>query len=328
MAHNLNFVNGKAAMMYVREKPWHGYGTQLPAAATSAEAIAAAGLDWNVSKKPIYLGQSDGGDRVHGRYAIVRDDTHAILGDVGEQYTALQNKGAFTFFDAIVGLKAAIYQTAGALGRGEKIWCLARLPGEVRVLGDDVAEKYLLLTNRHDGGGAVQIMFTPIRVVCQNTLNIAIEQGTRRTSLRHTSNLGLKVEDVQRELGIINQKFSLFEEASRKLAVVQLTRDAFQTYLKNTGIAPSNDDEISSRSQTIVDQVTQCFESSRGANLRSAKGTAWGAFNAVVEYVDYYRKTRDTIGAGDVDARTTSLLFGSGASLKQTAWDQALALIK
>jgi len=157
-------------MMYVGEKPWHGLGTRLENAATSAEAIKAAGLDWNVTKQPLFL---EGGMQLERALATVREDTGAVLGVVGKVYQPLQNKDAFSFFDAVVGIKEAMYHTAGALGKGECVWILAKLPGVVRVVGDDITEKYLLLTNRHDGWGSATVMFTPIRVVCQSAIRSA-----------------------------------------------------------------------------------------------------------------------------------------------------------
>lgn len=321
MSANIN------SMMYYGARPWHKLGKEIPAAATSAEAITAAGLNWTVRKEPVYLGLPDN-RKVPDLFATVRDDSQAILGSVGSVYKVLQNKEAFSFFDAIVGVKEAIYHTAGALGKGEAIWLLAKLPGSIHVMGDDTAEKFLLLTNKHDGTGAVQVMFTPIRVVCQNTLNIAVSSASKKSSIRHTLSMGMRVKDVQEELGIINSRFSIFEEAARKLAVTQLTRDAWKSYLVNVGLAPKNKEDearMTTRAQNIIDDVTRCFEYGKGATLPSARGTAWGAFNAVVEYVDYHRSTRDT-GAGDDSARTSSLLWGSGAGLKQKAWDVASAI--
>jgi len=123
------------SMMYVGQKPWHGLGTKLEKVATSEEAIIAAGLDWKVTKEPLFL---KNGTMIESSYATVREDNHNVLGVVGRVYEPLQNKGAFQFFDAVVGIKEAMYHTAGALGNGECVWILAKLPGVVRVVGDDV----------------------------------------------------------------------------------------------------------------------------------------------------------------------------------------------
>ncbi len=312
-------------MMYVGQKPWHGLGKRLENAATSAEAIKAAGLDWKVTKEPLFL---KGGRPVARAFATLREDTKAVLGVVGNVYQPLQNKDAFSFFDAVVGIKEAMYHTAGALGAGECVWILAKLPGIIRVVGDDITEKYLLLTNRHDGWGAATVMFTPIRVVCQNTLNIALSGAQARASLRHTATIGLRVEEVREQLGIIHAKFGIFEEAAKRLAAVQLTREAFGNYLKNVGLAPEDKEKAPTRAKKIMEEVIQLFEMGKGANLPGARGTAWGAFNAVAEYADYVRASREKDGDDGAHSRAKSILFGSGAALKQKAWDKALALAK
>jgi phage/plasmid-like protein (TIGR03299 family) len=313
MSHNIN------SLFYYEEKPWHHLGKKVEAAQTSAGAIVAAGLDWRVNK--VQLQRTDGVEV--NAFATVREDTRATLGVVGYVYRPLQNKEAFSFFDAIVGEKAAIYHTAGALGDGETVWILAKLPGYIRVVGDDVSEKYLLLANRHDGGGAVRVQFTPIRVVCQNTLNIALTGAERSFRARHTGALGQRVKTVQDYLGIVDAKSALFEEAARKLATVQLTQEAWKNYAKASGLVPETPEgeRPSSRAYQIIEDVSRLFERGKGQDLPGARGTAWGAFNAVVEYVDYVRSTRN-------DKRAESLLFGSGAQIKQAAWDNALALAR
>lgn len=323
MAHNLNIVNGKASMFYNGVKPWHSLGTKVEGLLTSAEAIVAAGLDYTVEKIPvqyIFNGEVKTND---SHFNTVRTDTGDALGVVGKRYEVLQNKGAFSLFDAIASTKDAIYETAGALGKGEKVWLLAKLPGYIRTVGDDVTEKYLLLSNSHDGSGSVQVMFSPIRVVCQNTLNVAIKQKLRSINLRHTANIGEKVKLAQEALGIMSQQFSIFEEASQKLASVQVTHKTLKEYVVSTGLVPTVLDEKdqSSRARNIMEQVSNLFERGKGAELDGARGTLWGAFNAVAEYVDHYR-------GPSLENRAQSLLYGSGANLKQEAFERALVLAK
>ena len=181
MAHNLAMTNGKTAMAYTGDKPWHGLGTSVANAMTSAEAIGLAGLDWGVVKQPVYFANDISKyKRIENKFATVRVDTMDPLGIVGNVYRPLQNKEAFSFFDAIVGDKLAMYHTAGALGKGERIWLLAKLPGECWITPKDNIEKFLLLTNSHDGYSSVEFMVTPIRVVCQNTLNMAFSDNSKR----------------------------------------------------------------------------------------------------------------------------------------------------
>jgi phage/plasmid-like protein (TIGR03299 family) len=331
MSANIGETDGKPSIFYTGETPWHGLGKKLEKAATAAEALSAAGLDWKVTKEPIYLA---GGQKIERQYATVRSDTKKALGIVGEVYRPLQNKEAFSFFDAVVGEKSAIYHTAGALGDGERVWLLAKLPGYIRVIGDDVAEKYLLLTNTHNGTTTADILFTPVRVVCQNTLNIALQDATRATrkqKVRHTRSIGLRVGDVRKGLGIINERFGQFEAQAQALVKVQLNQAGLDNYFKAIGLLPQKDQDIaamSTRAKNIIEEVTKMFEHGKGNDLPGVKGTAWGAFNAVTEWVDYVRSTKGGEDArGRQESRATSLLFGSGALLKQKAWDAAQDLV-
>jgi Domain of unknown function (DUF932) len=161
MAHNIYIDDGRASMMYAGEAPWHGLGTDVSQNVTAAEAISAANLDWEVAKLPLYATNGMHGVQVEGKYATVRADKLGkpdcrTFGIAGESYTPLQNKDAFAFFDTIVrDKKAAIYHTAGALGNGERIWILAKLPNSIRVAGKDIPDKFLLLSNSHNATSGV-----------------------------------------------------------------------------------------------------------------------------------------------------------------------------
>lgn len=330
MAHNINIVNGKASVFAVGEKPWHGLGTVVEKAATSAEAIKLAGLDYKVEKKPIFIMSKDGRSNIEvpDKFATVRMDTYTPLGTVGNRYTVLQNVEAFNLTDALAGVKEAFYHTAGALGHGEIVWILAKLKGVIEVVKGDITEKYLLLMNRHDGMGTVIIKWTGIRVVCQNTLDMALSNtdGEISTSLRHTISMGSKIEEVRKALGIISAKEKIFAEASKRLAAVQLTSEAWENYLKALKLAPEGD-EKDGRTKTVLtrtmEQVSELFEKGHGNDLPGVKGTLWGGFNAVVEYIDFYRRS-----TGSDENRAKSILLGSGSILKQKAWDMALVLAK
>jgi phage/plasmid-like protein (TIGR03299 family) len=314
-------------MMYVGEKPWHGLGVKLEKAATSAEAITAAGLDWAVEKRPVTFLDNEGKSReVPGKFVTVRADTQKPLGVVGSDWTPIQNREAFSFFDAVVGEKLAIYHTAGALGDGQRVWILAKLPGHIRVIGDDVVEKFLLLSNGHDGGLAYRMGFTPIRVVCQNTLNIALKEGSILSAkLRHTSGIGLRVNEVREQLGIVAGLYQTFEELSKRLVQVPMSVSRASDFFKGTIIPKpkEGETELGARSKKMLEDVLNLFEHGRGNDLPGVKGTAWAAFNAVTEFADY-RPVR----GGDEASRAHSILWGYGADIKQRAWDAALALAK
>jgi len=191
MAHMISTASGRAEMFYVGEVPWHGLGTRVEGSATSEVAIQAAGLDWDVTTEPLYL--ADG--RPVDRMACIRSDTKAILGTVSPRYCPVQNRDAFTFLDSLTMANELHYETAGSLGQGERVWMLARVPGELRVAGtDDVTKPYLLLTNCHDGTGALRCLFTGVRVVCNNTLMRATRNQSEGLHLRHTGSIHAQIE--------------------------------------------------------------------------------------------------------------------------------------
>ena len=308
-------------MMYVGQEPWHKQGKKLENVATSAEAIEAAGLGWMVEKRKIYFKTvGDSHIEVPGKYVTVRNDKQIALGVVGSVYTPLQNKEAFSFFDSIVGVKEAMYHTAGSLGKGERVWILAKLPGYIKVTNEDTVDKYLLLANSHDGSSAVEMMFSPIRVVCQNTLNMAISTAEKKIALRHTISIGAKIDDVRRELGIVNYQYQMFETMSQKMLTVKVTQPQYAEYLEKIGLVTKDEKgKLSTRSENNYETLVELYEHGKGNDAPAVAGTLWAAMNAVVEYVDYVRGT---------DAnRMKSILYGSGADIKQKAWDLAVAQI-
>jgi phage/plasmid-like protein (TIGR03299 family) len=195
MAHNINFneQTGQHSFFSVKQKAWHGLGQIVEDYPTSKQALAFAGLDYEVIKSPLFtqsraMTVGNEGELVSGMdiavpnyYATMRTDNNTVLGVVGRDYSIVQNRDAFSFFDAIVGGDGMQYETAGALGNGERIFITAKLPGYIKVGQDDYIEKYLFLTTSHDGSGSITAAFTPVRIVCQNTLSAA---------LRNSSNTG------------------------------------------------------------------------------------------------------------------------------------------
>ena len=178
-------------MMYVREKPWHGLGTMVTDAPSSADALRFAGLDWQVIQEPVYNAR---GGVVKGYKANVRDSDGSVLGIVGDRYKVVQNADAFSFTDDLIGDDVR-YETAGSLRDGRQVWLLARMP-ERKVAGDEV-EPYLCFTNSHDGSGGVKVCMTPIRVVCNNTLNVALGSAKRVWSMRHTENIRERLDEAR-----------------------------------------------------------------------------------------------------------------------------------
>lgn len=312
-------------MFYVGAVPWHGLGTKLDKVATSAEAIAAAGLGWTVEKYPVFAQTPEGMKQVPRSFAVTRSDNNAPLGIVGDRYTPMQNKDAFSFFDSVVGVKEAMYHTAGSLGDGERIWILAKLPGYIQVAKNDIVDKYLLLANTHNGTSSVEMLFSPVRVVCQNTLNMAI-QGAKGdiAKARHTRGIMLKTDNIRESLKIVNYQYDIMEQASKKMVDKQMNQGHLEKYLEKIGllrnVIEEDEERRTTRSENIFNTMVNLFEHGKGNDMPEVRGTLWAGYNSVVEYVDYIR--------GNDKKRANSLLFGSGADIKQKAWDTAVAMIK
>ena len=323
MAHNIQ------TMAYTGAKPWHGLGKAVASAMTSAEAIKEAGLDWEVKKIQAQFNIGTGipvMKNIPGKFATVRQDTDEALGVVGNNYTVLQNRDAFKFFDSIVGEKLAAFHTAGALGQGERIWMLAKLPGECWITPEDNVEKFLLLTNSHDGYNSVKIMATPIRVVCQNTLNIALASDKQKSSVRHTMSMGGNIKEIREQIGVADNFFRTFQAMSKHLVSKQTSSVMVEKLFDDLGLGKEKAKE-STRTENIRFDILKMFEKGKGNDMKSVKGTDWALLNGVVEYVDYERSARGD-GNEKAENRANSLLFGSGALLKQKALDSILAITK
>ena len=323
MAHELATTNGKTAMAYFGDTPWHRLGTKLNEPATAAEAIIAAGLNYQADLKSI---QTLDGKAVTQRKAVVRSDTGEVLGVVGNSYVPVQNHQAFSFLDGVAGDGGVRYHTAGALGNGERVWMLAKLPSEIRVKdSDDVTEKFLLLSNSHDGSSALRVFFTPIRVVCANTLGVAERKGRGQgVSITHKGDLNAKVQEARTILGIADRFFTNLSGHMDHLASVYPTRQQLNVYFES--LYPDTEGKPNTRAKNIRGELFQLFEHGRGQNIQSTRLTMWSAFNAVTEYVDHHRSTRGRNEFERESRRLESAWFGSGAHVKARAWELALNL--
>ncbi|MCC8152416.1 MAG: DUF945 domain-containing protein [Lachnospiraceae bacterium] len=179
------------SMFYVRETPWHGLGTKVMQAPDSKNALKMAGLDWMVEQEPIYTD----GEYIEGYKANIRSSDRKVLGVVTDRYKVVQNEEAFAFTDELLG-EGVRYETAGSLQEGRKVWMLARMPQEFVIMGDRISP-YLVFSNSHDGSGAIRVAVTPIRVVCNNTLNLALDTAKRSWSMIHTGDIKSKMEEAR-----------------------------------------------------------------------------------------------------------------------------------
>lgn len=331
MAHNLNFneQTGKHAFFSVKEKAWHGLGQIVSDYLTSAEAICFAGLNYRVEKRKLFT--LDNGHRLHNAdepsaslevpkyFATIRTDTEAVLGVVGRDYEIIQNTDAFSFFDAIVGGDGIQYETAGALGKGERIFITAKLPGYIKVAAKDLIEKYLFLTTSHDGAGSITAAFTPVRIVCNNTLNAALKNCSNVIKIRHTVGAKERLEEAHKVLGISNELSQQLEGIFNQWAKVRIT-DTEVHILIQSALTPNKDvlrhlqegrnEELSARFSNLCDAVCEYNQTSHTQQTDTTKGTVFGAYNAITGYFQNVKNYKDD------EAKLRSVLYGGTAQTK------------
>ena len=328
MSHEIDMTSGIAACFSSRGMtPWHGLGKVITEeAVTSQDAIKFAGLDYSLFKNPLWSVNGDGKTiDVPNNFAIVRGDTGGVLGVVGKNYEIFQNSQAFSFFDTVIGEKLAVYETAGALYDGRIVWILAKLPAKVFIKGtDDVTDSYVLLSTSHDGSRGVTIMPTMVRVVCNNTLTMALgeyscSEGVR---LRHTKTVHSKAALVSEKLGIINVKIEEYNSKINAMSKVNISKQEFQNYV-NTLFPDNPNSKNATRTENIRLEMFENYDSPEFVNTG---GTAWAAFNAVTKYVDHQRTNKGDDTQTKLSNRMFSNLLGAGATKKNEAFDLALSM--
>lgn len=317
MAHNL-YQN---KMAFAGEIPWHGLGTQFSEPFTTAQAIEAAGLGYEVTRENVYRLFNGQPIEVPGKFVTINQDNQEILGLVGDRYEIVQNRDAFGWFDEIAKETGARFTTAGALGVGERIWLMATLPDNMTPLFGDEIKKNCLLTNTHDGSGAVTIRFTPIRVVCQNTLTASMRGSKEFISLKHTESVRGRLQQTAMIVKEMNNHFTRLGETFNEMASLLIDDEWIEAYEERL-FGPRPTQDASGVSQAVWQRRVNGFESrlsgGMGVDIPGVKGTRWGAYNAAVEWADYefpIRKGTD---------RTESILFGRANQFKQKALEMAL----
>jgi phage/plasmid-like protein (TIGR03299 family) len=325
------------SMFSVKVTPWHGLGTILPNAPSIGDAIKYAGLDWEVGLKPLV---TTDGDEVDHR-ATYRMSDGSILGVVGPTYQPLQNAEAFAFFEPFLEAGEATLETAGSLRKGKRVWILAQLNLEPSVIRkDDIVRKYVLLSNSHDGTMAVRVGYTPIRVVCANTLQLAHSESSKSALIRvqHRKNVDETLAAVRDIMNNANAQFEATAEQFRMLASKEINEEDLLRYV-NLVFAPGRvarhaakqagaivlasrvhegellDKEEALKSR-VMERVRDLFENGRGHEL--AGKNYWGAYNAMTEYIGYER--------GADDQRLDQAWFGAGAALNRRALDVGIQM--
>ena len=213
-------------MFYTREKPWHGLGTMVAEAPNSKDALRLAGLNWKVLQEPVY---TENEELIQGYKANVRDTDRKVLGVVTDRYKVIQNEEAFAFTDTLLG-EGVRYETAGSLQEGRRVWMLARLPREF-IIGGERISPYMVFSNTHDGSRAVKTALTPIRVVCNNTLNLALRTAKRSWSMIHTGDISGKIEEAKNTLLLADEYMTALGQEFEDLRKIKLSEKQVLDYI-------------------------------------------------------------------------------------------------
>lgn len=333
MAHNLNFneQTGKHSFFSVKEKAWHGFGQIVEGYPNSAEALKFAGLDYTVEKRKLFTfdNENQGADddtaikipeiEVPNYFATIRTDNQNVLGVVGKDYEVVQNIDAFSFFDSIVGGDGIHYETAGALGKGEKVFITAKLPDYIKVGNNDLIEQYLFLTTSHDGFGSITAAFTPIRIVCNNTLNAALRNCSNVFKIRHTASAKERLEEAHKLMGITNKLSNELKAIFNQWAKVKITDPEVKKLIQMAmvpnkevlqNVQAGKDDEFSSCFKNMTDAAFEYAMSNESQQAATTKSSLFGSYNAVTGYFQNVRTYKND------EAKLKSLLFGGTGQMK------------
>ena len=326
MAHNLQMVDGKASLVLGRGLPaWHKLGTLVEGCLTWEDAMKQANLNHMVVKEALY--DKDG--RELPTYGIFREDDRQFYGNVGARYEIIQTIDAFQFVDAIIGNDGAHYDSAGALGNGEVVFCSVHLPSAgFEIVPGDEHKSYLLFKTSHDGSLSSTGRLTDVRVVCNNTLNLALKGngGKNEIRIKHTKNSVERMEQARKILLSGTMAAKTLQEKFQMLSQKRVTRPAMESIL--TKLFPVDDNgELHTKSKNNISDILSLFDFNDDNQFPAIKGSAYNLVNAITQYADKYRSAR---GGGDSEegmsnARAESALFGSGEKFKDVALDVILA---
>lgn len=304
------------SMFYVREAPWHGLGKRVEFALNSEEALREGGLDWKVIQKPV---MTEDFQPVPGYKANVRETDGRVLGVVTDRYKIVQNIEAFAFTDSLLG-EGVRYETAGSLQNGKRVWMLARLPENYIISGDRVSP-YLVFSNSHDGSGSIKVAMTPIRVVCQNTLNLALNDAKRIWATIHTGDIKSKLEEAKKTLLLAEHYMDKLGAEIDKLNKINLTDAKVLEYISELIPMPDNASKIQEKN---VQQLRNDFEMRyfEAPDLSHVPKNAYRFINAVSDFATHAKPLRETSSYREnVFAKTIE-----GNPLIDKAYEMVLAL--
>jgi phage/plasmid-like protein (TIGR03299 family) len=348
MAHKLNFNKKTNSWSFASnsEKAWHNLGQVVEQAMTAEEAIKNANLDYEVKKAPLYAGIEKLSTTLpttpeeiseipkeydfqpyEDKISTYRTDTNEVLGIVGGRYEIIQNREAFGFFDSIIDSKEAIFETAGALGKGERIFVTAKLPNDLVVKGEPI-EKYIILTNSHDGSSSIIAGFTNVRVVCNNTLQAALHNLDNKVSIKHISGAKDRLAEAHRVMGIASKYMDSVQEIFDAMSKKTISDEDMKNYITKIFtpkiLKPTPEKELlelSTRAQNMIDSTYQFALTHETQTTEATKNTVFGAYNAISGYYNYIKSFPNE------EARFSAIQFGQAGNKIKEAFSLATQLL-
>jgi phage/plasmid-like protein (TIGR03299 family) len=312
-----NVNNGRA---------WHKQGVEVKGNMTVEQALIAANLDWKVEKIPAL--SSFDLRPIPGAHVVIRKDNNNPLGVVGDRYNAINNTEAFSFFNKVMGDTSSVIDAAGALGQGEKVFMIAKLPESFEVRGNDKVEQYLLVSNSHNGTSTLQVTFTAIRVVCQNTLTAALRGNKGFVNIRHSKGAEAKFQAAIKTLQAQSEYWKSLKQYCTAFAEKDVTSVEVGSFLesmfptKKVTIDENGTETVEDKKRINTknrDKVLALFEGEqKGADM--AGKTAWGLVNAYTEWLDWHRTSR-------VESNWEYSAFGKGQDDRQKAFDYIAGMV-
>ena len=312
-------------LAYHGATPWHGQGHPLKGLVTSEEMRQASNLMWEPELHPVYLQHIGLGDEhpqfieaKHHRAVVRSDHRDVVLGVVSDNYQIIENAEMFDFCDALVDA-GAHYETAGSIHNGRRVWALCRVPETVQINGveDDEVQMYVACAQGHDGGFSLRAMVTPVRIVCQNTLQAAL--NTQRTfTVRHAGSPQDKLADAQEALGITFNWAKAFGEFANDMAARPMADDEFARLVQHV-LPPMADGSVSTSTANSRARLQSLYHVAPENNLPGMQETRWAAFNAVTQYVDWQSPGRSSKFGGASENEFASKMWGGGVQVKQRA---------
>ena len=275
-------------MFYVRETPWHGLGTRVEHALASKDALRYSGLTWRVRQEDI---KTVDGHPIQGFRANVRDDNNAVLGVVSDRYKVVQNSDAFAFTDNLLG-EGVTYETAGSLCGGKRVWLLARLPEQYKLLGEEITP-YLVFTNSHDGSGAIRVAATPVRVVCNNTLNLALNTAKRSWSVAHKGDIQRKLDKARNTIFMAEKYMKHLQDEAERLSMIRLSDKMVLNWMDE--LLPIPENASAQQEKNILHQRKDMQHRYFDApDLVALPKSGWRFINAVSDYATHTEPLRKT----------------------------------